>query len=317
VIFVADNILVTGGAGFIGSHVVDKLIERNMMPIVVDDLSSGKLENLDPKALFYHQDINDEEMMERVFRIHRPRYVFHLAAQISVSKSVREPLDDAMMNIIGTLKLLELATANGAEKFIFSSTGGAIYGDDVSTVPTPETEPANPCSPYGIAKLSVDHYLRFYSVSRHLTCISLRYGNVYGPRQDPDGEAGVVAIFAKGMIQNDTVRVFGDGENVRDYVYVEDVAEANVNCVTHEDSDIFNIGTGIGTTVNRLFETMAKVSGYDRKPVYEEPRPGDLRVSILNSEKAQEKLKWRPKVCIEDGLVKTIDFFREELDTSE
>ncbi|HAA85804.1 MAG TPA: UDP-glucose 4-epimerase [Kosmotogaceae bacterium] len=313
----ADNILVTGGAGFIGSHVVDKLIERNMMPIVVDDLSSGKLENLDPKALFYHQDINDEEMMERVFRIHRPRYVFHLAAQISVSKSVREPLDDAMMNIIGTLKLLELATANGAEKFIFSSTGGAIYGDDVSTVPTPETEPANPCSPYGIAKLSVDHYLRFYSVSRHLTCISLRYGNVYGPRQDPDGEAGVVAIFAKGMIQNDTVRVFGDGENVRDYVYVEDVAEANVNCVTHEDSDIFNIGTGIGTTVNRLFETMAKVSGYDRKPVYEEPRPGDLRVSILNSEKAQEKLKWRPKVCIEDGLVKTIDFFREELDTSE
>lgn len=313
----ADNILVTGGAGFIGSHVVDKLIERNMMPIVVDDLSSGKLENLDPKALFYHQDINDEEMMERVFRIHRPRYVFHLAAQISVSKSVREPLDDAMMNIIGTLKLLELATANGAEKFIFSSTGGAIYGDDVSTVPTPETEPANPCSPYGIAKLSVDHYLRFYSVSRHLTCISLRYGNVYGPRQDPDGEAGVVAIFAKGMIQNDTVRVFGDGENVRDYVYVEDVAEANVNCVTHEDSDIFNIGTGTGTTVNRLFETMAKVSGYDRKPVYEEPRPGDLRVSILNSEKAQEKLKWRPKVCIEDGLVKTIDFFREELDTSE
>lgn len=313
----ADNILVTGGAGFIGSHVVDKLIERNMMPIVVDDLSSGKLENLDPKALFYHQDINDEEMMERVFRIHRPRYVFHLAAQISVSKSVREPLDDAMMNIIGTLKLLELATANGAEKFIFSSTGGAIYGDDVSTVPTPETEPANPCSPYGIAKLSVDHYLRFYSVSRHLTCISLRYGNVYGPRQDPDGEAGVVAIFAKGMIQNDTVRVFGDGENVRDYVYVEDVAEANVNCVTHEDSDIFNIGTGIGTTVNRLFETMANVSGYDRKPVYEEPRPGDLRVSILNSEKAQEKLKWRPKVCIEDGLVKTIDFFREELDTSE
>ncbi len=313
----ADNILVTGGAGFIGSHVVDKLIERNMMPIVVDDLSSGKLENLDPKALFYHQDINDEEMMERVFRIHRPRYVFHLAAQISVSKSVREPLDDAMMNIIGTLKLLELATANGAEKFIFSSTGGAIYGDDVSTVPTPETEPANPCSPYGIAKLSVDHYLRFYSVSRHLTCISLRYGNVYGPRQNPDGEAGVVAIFAKGMIQNDTVRVFGDGENVRDYVYVEDVAEANVNCVTHEDSDIFNIGTGTGTTVNRLFETMAKVSGYDRKPVYEEPRPGDLRVSILNSEKAQEKLKWRPKVCIEDGLVKTIDFFREELDTSE
>ena len=313
----ADNILVTGGAGFIGSHVVDKLIERNMIPIVVDNLSSGKLDNLDPKALFYHQDINDEEMMERVFRIHKPRYIFHLAAQISVSKSVREPLEDAMMNIIGTLKLLELDTVNGAEKFIFSSTGGAIYGDDVSTVPTPETEPANPCSPYGIAKLSVDHYLRFYSASRDIRCISLRYGNVYGPRQDPDGEAGVVAIFAKGMIRNDTVRVFGDGENVRDYVYVEDVAEANVNCVAYEKSDMLNIGTGTGTTVNGLFKIMAEITGYNREPAYEDPRPGDLRASVLNSNRAQETLKWRPKTCIEDGLVKTIDFFREELDTSE
>lgn len=312
----ADNILVTGGAGFIGSHVVDRLIERNMIPIVVDDLSSGKLENLDPKALFYHQDINDQEMMRRVFSTHRPRYIFHLAAQISVSKSVREPIEDAMMNILGSLRLLELAAEFGAEKFIFSSTGGALYGDNVAEVPTPETEPARPLSPYGISKLSVENYLRFYSNKHNIRYISLRYGNVYGPRQDPDGEAGVVAIFAKKMLRKDAVSIFGDGECVRDYVYAEDVAEANVCCLAKVEDDIFNIGTGHGTSVNDLFNLMSSVTGYGKDSIYEDARPGDLRKSVLDISKVGARLNWKPRVKLEDGLVNTVEFFREELDSS-
>jgi len=313
----ADNILVTGGAGFIGSHVVNALIEKNIMPIVVDNLSSGKIENLDPRALFYQQDITDDEMMEKIFMLHKPKYVFHLAAQISVSNSVKDPIEDARINIIGSLKLLEFSVKYGVEKFIFSSTGGAIYGDDVSEIPTSENEFPKPISPYGIAKFSVENYLRFYNYQHGLKYAVLRYANVYGPRQDPHGEAGVVAIFSERMLKDDEVIIFGDGENIRDYVYVTDVASANLLAMEKLENEVVNICTGVGTSVNELFAALKKSTGYSKEPIHADPRPGDLRKSILSWEKAKNLMGWKPSVRLNDGLVKTVEFFRNKLETTQ
>ena len=313
----ADNILVTGGAGFIGSHVVNALIEKNIMPIVVDNLSSGKIENLDPRALFYQQDITDDEMMEKIFMLHKPKYVFHLAAQISVSNSEKDPIEDARINIIGSLKLLEFSVKYGVEKFIFSSTGGAIYGDDVSEIPTSENEFPKPISPYGIAKFSVENYLRFYNYQHGLKYAVLRYANVYGPRQDPHGEAGVVAIFSERMLKDDEVIIFGDGENIRDYVYVTDVASANLLAMEKLENEVVNICTGVGTSVNELFAALKKSTGYSKEPIHADPRPGDLRKSILSWEKAKNLMGWKPSVRLNDGLVKTVEFFRNKLETAQ
>jgi len=313
----ADNILVTGGAGFIGSHVVNALIEKNIMPIVVDNLSSGKIENLDPRALFYQQDITDDEMMEKIFMLHKPKCVFHLAAQISVSNSVKDPIEDARINIIGSLKLLEFSVKYGVEKFIFSSTGGAIYGDDVSEIPTSENEFPKPISPYGIAKFSVENYLRFYNYQHGLKYAVLRYANVYGPRQDPHGEAGVVAIFSERMLKDDEVIIFGDGENIRDYVYVTDVASANLLAMEKLENEVVNICTGVGTSVNELFAALKKSTGYSKEPIHADPRPGDLRKSILSWEKAKNLMGWKPSVRLNDGLVKTVEFFRNKLETTQ
>ncbi|MDD4825448.1 MAG: NAD-dependent epimerase/dehydratase family protein, partial [Mesotoga sp.] len=279
----AENYLVTGGAGFIGSHVVDHLITAGKIPIVVDNLSSGKIENLDPRALFYEQDVTDVEMMERVFMLHKPTALFHLAAQISVSKSVREPEEDAMINIIGTLRLLKIAAKYGIKKVIFSSTGGAIYGDEVKKIPTDEQELPKPLSPYGIAKFSVENYLRFFSNEIGMKYTVLRYANVYGPRQDPYGEAGVVAIFSERMLRGQEVVIFGDGECVRDYVFVSDVAKANLLALDKCENEIVNVGTGTGTSVNDLFAKMKDLTGYSKEAVHKESRPGDLKKSILNA----------------------------------
>jgi UDP-glucose 4-epimerase len=314
-----DNILVTGGAGFIGSNLAEKLLELGKSVIIVDNLSTGKQENinhlLEKGALFYEHDITDEEMMKRIFLLHRPRYVFHLAAQASVSRSVREPDFDAKVNIIGSLILMKLGVENGIEKFIFSSTGGAIYGDGVKT-PTPETEFPNPISPYGIAKFTVERYLEFFKNEKGLRYTILRYGNVYGPRQDPYGEAGVVAIFTERMLKGDEVVINGDGEYVRDYVYVSDVVEANILAMEKGDGEIINIGTGKGTTVNDLFRILREITGYQKDPVYGPPRPGDLRKSILDYSKAKEVLGWEPKVKIEDGLRMTVEWFKKRGDLS-
>ncbi|MCD6254057.1 MAG: NAD-dependent epimerase/dehydratase family protein [Thermotogae bacterium] len=307
------NVLVTGGAGFIGSHVVDALIGSNIIPIVVDDLSTGKIENLDPKALFYQQDIADEYMMEMVFKAHRPTYVFHLAAQISVSESVKDPKFDAHVNILGSLNILKMCVEYGVKRIIFSSTGGALYGDDVEIIPTPETTFPKPMSPYGIAKFSVENYLRFFAHQYGLEYVSLRYGNVYGPKQDPHGEAGVVAIFSERMLRNDEVHIFGDGENVRDYVYVEDVAEANLKAMEAPANIALNVGTGVGTTVNELFKKLAQLTDYQRDPVYDPPRPGDLRKSVLDTSLAERMMGWKAKYNLEEGLKKTVEFFRERL----
>jgi UDP-glucose 4-epimerase len=308
------NILVTGGAGFIGSHVVDKLIENGYGVIVVDNLSSGKVENLNRNALFYEQSIEDEEMMERIFSLHRPEYVFHLAAQASVAISVREPVRDAETNIIGSLVLLEKSIKHGVKKFIFSSTGGAIYGENVKVFPTPETETPHPISPYGIAKYSIEMYLEFFAREYGLKYTVLRYANVYGPRQDPYGEAGVVAIFTERMLRGEEVHIFGDGEYVRDYVYVDDVVRANLLAMEKGDNEVFNIGTGRGTTVNQLFKLLKEITGYDKEPVYKPPRKGDVRKSILDYTKAKEKLGWEPKVSLEEGLKLTVEYFRKTLE---
>jgi len=303
------NVLVTGGAGFIGSHVVDGLLKEGLSLIVVDNLSTGKIENLNPNALFYQQSIEDEEMMERVFMLHKPAYIFHLAAQSSVSVSVRNPVEDAKTNILGTLVLLQKSVKYGVKKFIFSSTGGAIYGDNVK-IPTPETEIPNPISPYGIAKLSVEKYLDFFSKEYGLEYVSLRYSNVYGPRQDPYGEAGVVAIFTNRMLKGEKVTIFGDGEYVRDYVYVDDVVRANILAMEKGKNVVLNIGTGRGTTVNELFMMLKSITGYSDEPEYAPPRKGDVRKSILDCSKAKEILGWEPEVSLEEGLRRTVEHFK-------
>lgn len=303
------NVLVTGGAGFIGSHVVEGLIKEGFSPIVVDNLSTGKIENLNPKALFYQQDIEDEEMMERIFMLHKPVYVFHLAAQSSVSISVRNPVEDARTNILGTLVLLQKSVKYGVKKFIFSSTGGAIYGDNVN-IPTSEEELPNPISPYGIAKLSVERYLDFFSKEYNLDYVSLRYSNVYGPRQDPYGEAGVVAIFTNKMLRGEKVTIFGDGEYIRDYIYVDDVVRANILAIEKGKNMVLNIGTGRGTTVNELFKMLKDIIGYTDEPVYAPPRKGDVRKSVLDCSKAKQILGWEPKVSLEEGLRRTVEYFK-------
>jgi len=305
------NVLVTGGAGFIGSHLVDALVEKGYGVIVVDNLSSGKVSNLNSYALFYEQSVEDEEMMERIFSLHKPEYVFHFAAQASVAVSVREPSRDAKVNILGSLVLLEKSVKYGVKKFIFSSTGGAIYGEEVKVFPTPETEIPKPVSPYGIAKLCVEKYLEFFAREYGLRYTSLRYSNVYGPRQDPYGEAGVVAIFVERMLKDEPVLIYGDGEYVRDYVYVKDVVEANLLAMERGDNEVFNIGTGRGTTVNELFRMLKELTGYRRDPVYAPPRKGDVRKSVLDCRKAKEILGWEPKVSLEEGLAMTVEYFRK------
>ncbi len=308
------NVLVTGGAGFIGSNLARKLLDVGLSVIIVDNLSTGKVENIPEGALFYEHDITDFEMMKRIFMVHKPEYVFHLAAQASVARSVREPDFDAKVNILGSIILLNLSVEYGVRKFIFSSTGGAIYGDGVSKIPTPETEIPRPFSPYGIAKLSVEHYLRFFFEQHKLRYTALRYGNVYGPRQDPYGEAGVVAIFTERMLKSSEVRINGDGEYIRDYVYVDDVVNANILAMDKGDGEIVNIGTGKGTSVNELFRMLKEITGYSKEANYGPPRPGDLRKSILDPSKAEEVLGWKARVPLEEGLKMTVEWFRERVE---
>jgi len=306
-----DTVLVTGGAGFIGSHLVDELLRQEYGVIVVDNLSTGNVENLDPSALLYSWDIREFKSLEKLFQIHKPSYVFHLAAQISVSESTKDPKKDADINILGMLNLLELSVKYGVKKFIFSSSGGVMYGEDPERIPTPESCKENPISPYGISKLAGEKYLNFYSIEHDLEYVALRYSNVYGPRQNPHGEAGVVAIFTKRMLEGREVTIFGDGENVRDYIYVKDVVNANMLAMKRAKNVSLNIGTGIGTTVNELFNKLCKfIPEYSMKPVYAPPRPGDLRRSILDNTLAKEILGWEPSWKLEDGLRETVEWFR-------
>lgn len=301
----------TGGAGFIGSHLVDVLVDRGDQVLVLDDLSTGELENVNPAATFRQLDIREPEGAAAA-RQWRPEVVCHHAAQMSVSRSVREPLFDVTVNLVGGLHLLEAAREVGA-RFVFASTGGALYGD-ADVLPTPETYPAWPVSPYGVAKLSFEHYLHCYAVQHGLRYVALRYANVYGPRQNPHGEAGVVAIFCLKLLAGEQPVINGDGRYLRDYVHVSDVVRANLAALDAPDvTGHFNVGTGRQVDVNRVFELVRELTGSSAREVHGPARAGDQRTSALDSSLIAERLGWSPRVALEDGLEDTVAWFRERV----
>jgi UDP-glucose 4-epimerase len=303
------KVLVTGGAGFIGSHVVDALIEEGHKVLVVDNLSTGKKEHLNPEATFYQLDIRSPEL-EDVFRTEKPDLVNHHAAHVDVRRSVADPMFDADVNILGSLNLLECARQHGVESFIYASSGGAIYGEP-SYLPCDEQHPLNPICPYGVSKLTVESYLFVYAHTYGLRYVILRYPNVYGPRQDPTGEAGVVAIFARQMARGEGVVINGSGEQERDFVYVDDVVSANLLSQEALGGQIYNLGTGIGTSINQLFASMKSLTRYAEEPVYGPPKPGETFKIYLDATKARRELGWQPEVRLEQGLRDTISSFRQ------
>jgi len=322
-LFQADmKVLVTGGAGFIGSHVVDALLGAGHAVAVLDDLSSGSRDNLPPDVPLHVADIADPEAVARAFAAERPDAVCHQAAQMSVSRSVREPAFDARVNVLGLINVLEAAVAHAARRFVFASSGGVLYGD--VTVPAPETTPPNPVSPYGITKWVGERYLEFYAREHGIEAVALRYSNVYGPRQNPHGEAGVVAIFCKRFLAGEPAVINGDGRYVRDYVFGIDVARANLAALTADSDTIrpgtltsLNIGTGIGTDVNELEAavrealeaTLSRPAGSLPEPLHGPARPGDLRSNLVAATRAAAVLAWRPEVSLAAGLTRTAEWF--------
>ena len=318
------NVLVTGGAGFIGSHIVDGLQQAGHRVEVLDDLSSGSRDNLPAGVPLHVADIVDQEAVARVFAAARPELVCHQAAQMSVSRSVREPLFDAQVNCIGLINVLQAAARQGCRRVVFASSGGVLYGD--VTTPAPESTPANPVSPYGITKWVGERYLKFFAEEHRMATVALRYSNVYGPRQNPHGEAGVVAIFCRKLLACEPARINGDGRYVRDYVFGPDVARANVLALTADLPQVvpgtltsLNVGTGIGADVNELEakirQAVAAALGRRGRPTtLPEPdhgpaRPGDLRSNLVDATLAGRVLGWRPAVALEEGLALTAEWF--------
>ena len=318
------NVLVTGGAGFIGSHIVDELQQAGHRVEVLDDLSSGSRNNLPAGVPLHVADIVDPEAVDRVFAAARPELVCHQAAQMSVSRSVREPLFDAQVNCIGLINVLQAAARQGCRRVVFASSGGVLYGD--VTTPAPESTPANPVSPYGITKWVGERYLKFFAEEHRMATVALRYSNVYGPRQNPHGEAGVVAIFCRKLLAGEPARINGDGRYIRDYVFGVDVARANVLALTADLPQVvpgtltsLNVGTGIGADVNELEvkirQAVAAALGRRGRPTtLPEPdhgpaRPGDLRSNLVDATLAGRVLGWRPAVALEEGLALTAEWF--------
>ncbi len=303
--------IVTGWAGFIGSHIVDQYIDAGHEVAVVDNLweeGGGKESNLNPRARFYHADITDEAALARIFDEVKPEIVCHQAAQHSVAISTKNPRLDARVNVLGLINVLSNCTRVGTRKIIFASSG-ATYGTPVR-LPLDEDVPQRPESPYGITKMVAEHYLRYWHDANGLNYTALRYGNVYGPRQDPNGEAGVVAIFARRFLAHEPVRIDWDGEQRKDYVYVEDVARANLLAINRGDNDIFCIATGKATSVNEIYEILAQITGYRPEIVKAPKRPGDIYRAYFNCSKAERILNWKPSVSFEEGVKATVEFFR-------
>ena len=303
------KVLVTGGAGFIGSHLVKGLLENDYSVAVIDDLSSGQLRNLEPQATFYHAPVNDPKINQIIER-ERPDIIFHLAAQSSVRQSTLDPVADADANVLGTIRLLAVAAAEGVDKIVFSSTGGAIYGDP-DTIPCDEDTPVNPLTPYALSKYVSELYLDLYQRTYGLEYTILRYANVYGPGQDPNGEAGVIAIFAGMMLRGRSPNIYGDGLQERDFVYVSDVVEANLAAAYLGDGRIYNIGTGEPVTVNRIYSLLQERTDFHQEPVYLPRRGGDVLKIALDPGRALEELGWAPKVSLEEGLRLSVDSVRE------
>ena len=303
------KILVTGGAGFIGSNVVDAYIGAGHQVAVVDNLTTGKKENLNPKAEFYAVDIRDSRLTEAVAEF-VPDVINHHAAQIDVRKSVADPIYNAEVNEIGTLNLLGAAVKCKIRKIIFSSTGGAIYGEVTKKSGADENHLQEPISPYAITKRSIEMYLYAYWKLYGLSFTVLRYGNVYGPRQDPLGEAGVIAIFCGKMLKGEQPTIYGDGNQLRDYVYVGDVAEANLIALEKGDNQTYNIGTGKGVSVKELFVYLKEIIKFEKEAVCAPARTGELFRSVLNARKIKKELGWKARVGIKKGLKLTLKWYK-------
>jgi UDP-glucose 4-epimerase len=304
------KILVTGGAGFIGSNVADNFISLGHKVVIVDNLSTGFRENINPRAKFYKVDIRSKKI-EEIFKKEKIEAVCHHAAQIDVRKSVEDPIHDARINIEGTLNLLSNCIKYKTKKVIFASTGGALYGEQ-DYFPADEKHPERPLSPYGIAKLAIEKYLYFYKEVFGLNYISLRYANVYGPRQNPWGEAGVVAIFTQKLLSGEKAIINGDGKQTRDFVYVKDVVKANLLALDYPESDFFNIGTGIENDVSTIFKLLRQKTGSKQKEIHKPGKPGEQRRSVLDCSKAKKLLRWSPKYSLENGLEETVKYYREK-----
>ncbi len=303
------HILVTGGAGFIGSHVADALLEQGHSVHVLDDLSTGRRHNVPDQADFFELDVRSDAAAALVAEQAYACLVHH-AAQMDVRASVENPRFDADVNIGGLLNLVEAGVERGLQAVLFASTGGAIYGEPEFAPQTLE-HPLRPLSPYGVAKLASEKYLDYYRHQHGLRTVALRYANVYGPRQNPHGEAGVVAIFTKQMLAREQPVIYGDGTQTRDYVYVDDVVAANLAALDHEESGVFNVGTGRETSVNELFRALRAATGADVVEKHGPAKPGEQQRSVLGYETTTEELGWTPSVDLEDGLVRTVDSFRD------
>jgi len=306
------KILITGGAGFIGSNVADRLIDEGYDVVIVDNLSNGKKENINKKAVFYQTDVRDRELKE-IFDKEKPQIVIHNAAQLSVRISVEDPLFDAEVNVIGGLNVFNCSMLSGVKKVIFASSGGTVYGEQ-EKFPADESHSTNPISPYGAAKLASEKYLYYFYKTYGLGYIALRYANIYGPRQDPLGEAGVVAIFSNKIIRGENPVINGDGNQTRDYVYVGDVVEANVSAIKSSFTGCVNIGTSKETTVNELFNILKQASGNnDIAETHGPAKPGEAYRSALDYRLAKEVLGWRPRTSIKDGLEATYSWFSKNM----
>lgn len=303
------RVLVTGGAGFIGSNIVDALIERGDRVAVLDNLSTGFSRNLNPQAIFFKRDLCDPGL-EEVFHEFKPDVINHHAAQTSVVRSVREPSYDATVNIMGSLNLIQEAIKHGVRKFVYACTGGALYGEP-QYLPADEKHPINPPAPYGLSKHIVEYYLNLYGVNEELSWVSLRYANVYGSRQNPKGEAGVVAIFALQMLQDKPCTIYGKGDKTRDYVHVSDIVRLNLLAMDSPNRTYYNAGSGLETTDQEIFDTLAELLKYHKKPFYAPVRKGEVYRICLNSAKVEKDLGWRPEVGLREGLQKTLAYCRE------
>jgi UDP-glucose 4-epimerase len=304
------NILITGGAGFIASHIADAYIAEGHNVVIVDDLSGGFKENLNPKARFYQIDIRSEKL-EEVFQKEKIDVVNHLAAQMDVRRSVADPKFDASVNVIGGLNLFESARKHQVKKIIFSSTGGAIYGEQ-DYFPADEEHPTRPLSPYGITKLCTEKYLFFYNSVYNIDHVILRYANVYGPRQNPHGEAGVVAIFCNKMLKGEKPIINGDGKQTRDYTYVGDVVKANLLALKHNGTAIYNVGTGIESDVNKLFYELRSHLNPSCPEQHAPAKAGEQQRSVISFKKIERELGWRPTIQFEEGLRLTAEYFKNK-----